>query len=387
MTMIRKSLAAVLSLLATCASFSNAEYTANDMSTFRESNYQALTGSWYLNATGPAEAEAISADEIQVIIPFNASSRTIYGYILDETCTSPFDPLLVHLELGQNMMLEPFTPYNSTTELNITAIREAGNIWEGTDTSGTFKYCLRQDMVLEDAASYEIINFFENIVTVEVSLDASFSVETVKASRDEATQEEVNVDYGDYVEAYECVNDNLMSEATGEEYSQGDELKICVTSKDSNIVTVEKIKSLTLTQGGSVDDAGAPFAYITDGNVESAELAETACETSGVCWADMQLLGRYFAVENPGDLTASGSVELSFPASSRRLTVDVPITGVRGGDLALDNSVRRIEENPQPEPFDVRVSLTSLVESGSDYYGVSLVSGLVAAAGGAILMV
>ena len=150
-------------------------------------NNQVLTGSWYLNATGPAEAEAISADEIQVIIPFNASSRTIYGYILDETCTSPFDPLLVHLLLSRTEMDEPFTPYNTTTEFNITAIREAGNIWEGTDTSGTFKYCLRQDMVLnlsETGAQIEIINFFENIVTVEVSLDASFSVETVKASRD-----------------------------------------------------------------------------------------------------------------------------------------------------------------------------------------------------------
>jgi hypothetical protein len=102
----------------------------------------------------------------------------------------------------------------------------------------------------------------------------------------------------------------------------------------------------------------------------------------------MQLLGRYFAVDEPGDLTATGSVELTFP-TGRRLTVDVPIAGIRGGrdDLSFENSARRVEEIPEDASFDVKASLKPLHESGSDFYRVTLMSWLVAAAGGAFLMV
>ena len=103
----------------------------------------------------------------------------------------------------------------------------------------------------------------------------------------------------------------------------------------------------------------------------------------------MQLLGRYFSVDEPGDLTASGSVELTFE-SGRRLTVEVPIAGgIRGGDLALENSSRRMEESTREDsPFAVNVSLKSVDGSGSVYFGAASItmSGLVAAAGGAILM-
>ena len=104
----------------------------------------------------------------------------------------------------------------------------------------------------------------------------------------------------------------------------------------------------------------------------------------------MQLLGRYFSVDEPGDLTASGSVELTFE-SGRRLTVEVPIAGgIRGGDLALENSSRRMEDERTREdsPFAVNVSLKSVDGSGSVYFGAAslTMSGLVAAAGGAILM-
>ena len=48
-----------------------------------------------------------------------------------------------------------------------------------------------------------------------------------------------------------------------------------------------------------------------------------------------------------------------------------------------------MEVTPEDEdgPFDVEVSLKPIDGSGSDYYEASLLSGLVAAAGGAILMV
>jgi hypothetical protein len=136
---------------------------------------------------------------------------------------------------------------------------------------------------------------------------------------------------------------------------------------------------------------------ITNGVVADEEIAATACDTSispaHVCHADMQLLGRYFAVDEPGDLTASGSVELNFSTGRRLVTVDVPIAGIRGGrgDLALEkNSARRMVEKLDEEDasFDVEVSLKPLDESGGpEYYGATLMSVLAAAAGGAFLMV
>jgi hypothetical protein len=47
-----------------------------------------------------------------------------------------------------------------------------------------------------------------------------------------------------------------------------------------------------------------------------------------------------------------------------------------------------MEEKPEDGSFDAKVSLKSLDGSGgNDYYGATLMSGLVATAGGAILMV
>merc|ERR1712127_1089296 len=109
-----------------------------------------------------------------------------------------------------------------------------------------------------------------------------------------------------------------------------------------------------------------------------------------------QLLGRYFAVDEPGDLTASGSVELTF-VTGRRLTVEVPIAGgIRGGDgdLSLENSnsARRMQQDKLPEESGfsgVHVSLKKSLdgsEGSNDFNGATLLSGLAAAAGGAFLM-
>ena len=80
----------------------------------------------------------------------------------------------------------------------------------------------------------------------------------------------------------------------------------------------------------------------------------------------------------------------SLGIAARLIQDDVGAGGIRGGDLAFENSARRMEDKPEESAFaGVKASLKSLDGSGSDYYGASLLSGLVAAAaaGGAILMV
>ena len=253
-------------------------------------------------------------------------------------------------------------------------------------------------MCLESVVYFELpggitekMNFVNTNVTVKVEMDANFNITAIDAERKDAIKQDLTLDYSDYVTAYQCAEGSEGSEILGQ-YSQGDVLKICVKSTDPSIVQVGSIKSLTLSQTGT--GAGGAFSYISNGDVADDEIVETACDTSTspvhVCHADMQLLGRYFGVDEPGDLTASGSVELAFPTTGRRLTVDVPIAGIRGssGDVA-----RRMEDTrtpPEAASFNVKVSLEPTDGSGSSFfYGATstVMSGLVAAAGGVILMV
>ena len=287
-----------------------------------------------------------------------------------------------------------FISYTSKIAVDISKVNttEWWTALSGGAVGGMFDVCLESAIyfVLPDGTN-EKMNFVNTNLTVTVEMDANFEVTTINAERKDASQQELNLDYSQYVTAYQCTADNLESETIGE-YSQGDELKICVKSTDSNIVQVGSIKSLVLSQ--AEPDAGQEFSYITNGVAVEDEIAATDCDQSispaHVCHADMQLLGRYFSVDEPGDLTASGSVELTFE-SGRRLTVEVPIAGgIRGGDLALENSSRRMEDERTREdsPFAVNVSLKSVDGSGSVYFGAAslTMSGLVAAAGGAILM-
>ena len=255
-------------------------------------------------------------------------------------------------------------------------------------------------MCLESAVYFELpdgttekMNFANTNVTVTVEMDANFNIAAIDTERKEATKEDLALDYSDYLSAYQCAEGSEGVELTaGQQYSQGDGLKICVKSLSPDIVQVESIKSLTLSQADLGAGAGDPFNYISDGEVADAEIASTTCAgtTLIVCHVDMQLLGRYFAVDEPGDLTATGSVELTFP-TGRRLTVDdVSIVGgIRGG--GGDLIARRIGEKSEDSSFNVvKVSLEPVDGSGSaSFYGATavLMSGLVAAAGSAILMV
>jgi hypothetical protein len=290
-----------------------------------------------------------------------------------------------------------FISFNSTIDVDISKLNNTQwwNDLPGGALGGVFDLCLESAVyfVLPDGTN-EKMNFANTNITVTVEMDANFEITTIDAERKDVTQEVLTLDYSQYVTAYQCDEGSENDELTGQQYSQGDELKICVKSSSPDIVQVGSIKSLVLSQANLGDGAGDPFNYITDGVVADVEIAATACDTSSspahVCHADMQLLGRYFAVDEPGDLTASGSVELTFPGG-RRLTVDGPIAGIRGGrgDLALEkNSARRVEEKPDDGSFDdVKVSLKPLDGSGSDYYGIALMSTLVSIVGSAFLMV
>jgi hypothetical protein len=287
--------------------------------------------------------------------------------------------------------------YNSTIGVDISILNTTGYLkaLPGGGLGGSIDMCLESAVFFDLPGNVEEkMNFVNTNLTLTVEMDANFEITTINAERKDATKENLTLDYSQYVSAYQCTATDLETAITGE-YSQGDELKICVTSTDTSIVQVGSIKSLALSQaaGGAGGAGGAEFAYITGGLAVDDEIAATDCDKSispHVCHADMQLLGRYFAVDEPGDLTASGAVELTFD-TGRRLTVDVPIAGgIRGGDLlSLENSARRMQDTPEESDFPVvKVALKSIDGSGtSDFNGATLLSGLVGAAGGVILMV
>ena len=358
----------------------------------------ASEGSFEIHSTGNVTGTATSGTTIELLAPYNASNREHKTTVLTPDCITPFPEVVAEAFTVTNtepMSLgDGFIAYNSTIAVDISKVNET-TWWtalSGGALGGVLDVCLESAIYLSLSGELEKMNFVNTNLTLTVEMDANFEVTTIDAERKDATQENLDVDYSDYVTAYQCVESDLVNKATNQEYSQGDELKICVKSLNPAIVEVESIKSLTLSQEDA--PSGNDFDYITDGLPVDDEIAATDCDTNispNVCHADMQLLGRYFAVESPGDLTASGSVELTF-STGRRLTVDVPIAGgIRGGDLALENSARRMEqETPENSPFDVKVSLKSVDGSGgtNDFNGATLLSGMVAAAaGGAILMV
>ena len=287
-----------------------------------------------------------------------------------------------------------FISYESTIAVDISKVNGT-EWWEDLPNAGAlggiFDVCLQSTVYFElPDGTMEKMNFVDTNVTVKVEMDANFNIIAINAEKKDAIKQDLTLDYSDYVTAYQCAEGSEESEILGQ-YSQGDVLKICVKSTDPNIVQVGSIKSLTLSQTGT--GAGGAFSYISNGDVADDEIVQTACDTSStspvhVCHADMLLLGRYFGVDEPGDLTASGSVELAFPTTGgRRLTVDVPLTaGIRGSS---EDVARRMEEEtrtpPEAASFNVKVSLEPTDGSGAT--STVLMSGLFAAAAGAILMV
>ena len=330
--------------------------------------------------------------------PYNASNRLHKTAVLSPNCIHNFtgtaaDAFTVKdsadVSLGGG-----FISYESTIAVDISKVNGT-EWWEDLPNAGAlggmFDVCLQSAVYFElPDGTTEKMNFVDTNVTVKVEMDANFNIASINAERKDAVKQDLTLDYSDYVTAYQCAEGIEGSEIVGQQYSQGDVLKICVKSTDPNIVQVGSIKSLTLSQTGT--GAGGAFSYISNGDVADDEIVQTACDTSStsplhVCHADMLLLGRYFGVDEPGDLTASGSVELTFPTTGRRLTVDVPIAGIRGssGDVA-----RRMEETPEAASFNIKVSLEPTDGSGSNFfYGATsaVMSGLVAAAAGTILMV
>ena len=364
------------------------------------------TSGWKLDPMGPATAEMTGGNIVQVSIPFDSSDRKTFIYVMDANCQFLFAPSnAMHVSVPQpRNHINGYNRWTTVVETNITEITN-GAAWTELDTTqGSFHYCLRTELIIDlsGQTGSEVVHFYEHAISVTVNFGASFLVSNVDAERTAVIVNQVNTDYSSYVMAYECETGTEGDMTERVSYWQGDVLKICVKSKNDNIVQVQRIQSLSLHQLGGEDEGGAEFTYISGSVATSNEIAATDCipgssngeEMPRVCFASVQLLGRFFEADQPRGITVLGSVKLSFSTEDgRRLTRTVDVLINRSDRDGLDHSSHRLEEEGEIQhegPFFVTISsLHPLARESSGYFGAvrSIITVWVSAAVGAIILI
>jgi hypothetical protein len=151
-----------------------------------------------------------------------------------------------------------------------------------------------------------------------------------------------------------------------------------------DIIDVASIKELVVSQAGGTS---SPYTYVKDGSPVSTELAKVECGlgSTKVCAAEIQLLGRFFSVENPGDLTVSGEVVLEFGSNSNRhlqVLFSIQEEEKNGGGVE-ETGFRRATEDGGG--FNLIIPLVAGEESTAFSYATILVVSAVTAMGVSVL--
>ena len=114
---------------------------------------------------------------------------------------------------------------------------------------------------------------------------------------------------------------------------------------------------------------------------------------TAICVADLKLLGRFFSVENPGDLTVSGEVLLDFgdgsSSTTRRLSTSMNLSSQGGGEEISSSSRRRVREEEETEGFslkNIKLGKSGDESTSSFFYGTVVTSTLVGALGVASML-
>jgi len=145
------------------------------------------------------------------------------------------------------------------------------------------------------------VNFKNDILNISVPLIANYEVGEVRVGREDATKEDVNTDYSDFIIAYECDESYPYIKKTGTTYNQGDKITICVSDESSNIVEVKKFLDLVVAQEDKSD-----YNFIQNGRWNSrrnSDITAPVCVDSNtskhrVCYAKIRALARFFSTEN-----------------------------------------------------------------------------------------
>jgi len=323
-----------------------------------------LHGSWEIEYFGKI-TPGVSPDknEVVVSIPFNITNRDHKTTIYSGDCWTKFTgPALEAITLYAEVHTGGaggFVQFNSTIGLNTTLLVQATERYNHT-------ICVLTEIFLNKNQE-EVVNFKKTVLSVTLDTSGSFSVLQVDAEEKNVETEEVDINYSDYLDSYQCDEDG--KEVGTKTYNQGDKLLICVRSNEPSLVDVDDIRTLIVSQENGGKES---FEYITAAGLDgyNNELVLKTCDGEPkVCIVRMQLLGKFFSSLNPPNLEVNGQVTLSFPGgTSRRLRVRL------SNPSSNDNMISPLEEDEvDTTGFDITVNLAkSYEESWSERFGITV---------------
>jgi len=216
-------------------------------------------GEFHIENIGNPTVYITSSDEITISIPFNTSNREHGANVFLKDCLTPFNntsyfqvamtDLASSAPDGSNQL-------NTVLIMNITALD--GTSYWNTFTDGTrgvwAEACVETYLDVEDALTNDKlklkVTFKNNILNMSVSLESDFTVDGVGVEGEEAAENNVLVDYSEFVTDYECKADALYVKDIGKIYNQGDEITICVSDDSNDIFQIEKFIDLNVSQDG-----------------------------------------------------------------------------------------------------------------------------------------
>jgi hypothetical protein len=329
---------------------------------------EAIMMSWELHNDGDPVGNTISFDEVQVIIPFNATNRVFGSNVFTSDCTSAFEggaSSAFNVTLSQPRSLGGgFIEFNITIGMEISKINETEYWTESNETlgGGSVDICVETYIALP-LDDVEMMNFIHNEIGISVEMDANFDVSEISVVQKEIEAKELAVDYSQYVEAYQCdpdYPDTPLPEELIPNYTQGDVLTLCIRGTESGVVEVTGVLSLTISQEGTDN-----FLYIDDGEPTNIEIVSQICDqgTTDVCVCEMRLLGRFFSSNVLQPLFVTGDVILEFSSSRRILKDSSPTTMHDTETLIIGN--RHMEEEPKSGGFDLKVKVERSGDSSS----------------------
>lgn len=313
--------------------------------------------SWLLERIGVSDITPFTSGGSAMSLQMSYNMSQEYGGFViskyDCSCDLPDD--IMDIDVISTRYEGNETLHNVTIELelNTSGITTSDIYTELDDGEGEFAFCVRGELYAlpdDNVTNGMLVNFDETVFNITVDTEGEFTSD-VDLVREDASEVEDSFDYGNFVEVYQC--DENRDPISDVALSQGSLLTVCVGSKDESVVLVEEIKDLELTQvitGGSNE-----FTAIEDGGVVYDSLVTMNC-VNGVCQVQMMLVGKFFAEDDPNDVTLSGSVKLYLPGSSTARRY-----------LEVSSSKRGLEATEGGFEMNIKVESVSQTDSSSGH--------------------
>lgn len=193
-------------------------------------------------------------------------------------------------------------------------------IYDGTIDGGDVFFCLRECLMVQTTIDFYEINCAETKISIRVDLTGGFASFNMSANLEQSAADVVSktMKYDEFLEVYQC-NRKKEKLTNPKPLTQGDMIRVCVRSNNSDKVNVKQITTLELSQIG-----GQKFSAISDGKSTVSELVVTEGDecTDETCMAMIQILSMFFNEDEPENLVVTGQVQMTL-ASRRQLSEHV----------------------------------------------------------------